>query len=74
MPVAGSAEGDVGELSAAAGGEDVGAVVGGALGAVDGEGVAVVEVLGVDRLAGEDDRPALGGDGSERGRRGGRRR
>ena len=46
--VAGSAEGDVGEFSAAAGGEDVGLVVGGSLGAVDGEGVAVVEVVGVE--------------------------
>jgi len=58
--VAGPTEGDVGQLSAAAGGEDVGAVVGGALGSVDGEGVAVVEVRGVDRLAGQDDRPAPG--------------
>jgi hypothetical protein len=46
----GSAEGDVGQFPAAASGEDVGAVVGGALGAVDGEGVAVVQVIGVDPL------------------------
>jgi hypothetical protein len=41
----------VGQLSSAAGGEDVGAIVGGALGSVDGEGVAVVQVLGVDLFA-----------------------
>lgn len=55
----GSAEGDVGEFSAPTGGEDVGALVGGALGAVDGEGVAVVQVLGVDRWAVEDDGSSL---------------
>lgn len=37
-----AAEGDAGQLAATTRGEDVGAVVGGALGAVDGEGVAVV--------------------------------
>lgn len=57
---AGAAEGDVGELSSAASGEDVGAVAGGALGAVDGERVAVVEVVGVDRCAVEDDGPSVG--------------
>lgn len=46
--VAGAAEGDVGELSAAPGGEDVGALEGGALGSVDREGIAVVEVVAVD--------------------------
>jgi hypothetical protein len=51
--VAGAAEGDVGEFAAAAGGEDVGAGVGGALGAVDGEGVALVEVVGVESFAGD---------------------
>jgi hypothetical protein len=51
--VAGSAEGDVGEFSSAAGGEDVGAVDGCALGSVDGEGVAVVEVVGVEAVAGD---------------------
>ena len=51
--VAGAAEGDVGEFAAAAGGEDVGAVDGGALGSVDGERVAVVEVFGVESVAGD---------------------
>lgn len=63
---AGAAEGDVGEFSSAAGGEDVGAIVGGALGAVDGEGVAVVQVLAVDRLSGEQDPPPVGALGFER--------
>lgn len=63
--VAGSAQGDVGEFSAAAGGKDVGAVVGGALGSVDGDGVAVVEVLGVDLRPGEEHSAAVGGSGFE---------
>ena len=59
--VAGAAERDVGELSAAAGGEDVGAVDGGALGSVDGEGVAVVEVVGVEAVAGDAHRASVAG-------------
>ena len=51
--LAGAAEGDVGEFSTTAGGEDVGAVDGCALSSVDGEGVAVVEVLGVEPGAGD---------------------
>ena len=65
--VAGAAEGDVGELAAAAGGEDVGSVVGGALGAVHGEGVAVVEVRGVEAFAVDADCSAVGGDGVDVG-------
>lgn len=53
--VAGPGEGDVGELATSAGSEDVGTVVGGALRAVDGDGVRVVEVGGVEHLADEDD-------------------
>ncbi len=55
--VAGAGEGDIGKLSAAAFGQDVGAVGGGALFAVDSEGVAVVEVLVVEGLTGEHDGP-----------------
>ena len=62
--VAGAGEGDVGEFSAAAFGEVVGAVAGGALGAVNREGVAVVEVFVVDLLTGEVDVTAVvGGEG-----------
>ena len=59
--LAGPAEGDVGEFAAAAGGEDVGAVDGGALGSVDGERVAVVEVLGVEPVAGDAHRSSVAG-------------
>lgn len=49
----------VGELTSAAGGEDVGPVVGCSLGAVNRDGVGVVEVLGVEGLAEEDDVAAV---------------
>jgi hypothetical protein len=49
--VPGSAEGDVGELPAPSGGEDVGSVVGGALCSVDGQCVGVVEVGLIETVA-----------------------
>ena len=49
--LASPAEGDVGELAASAAGEDVGAIDGGALGSMNRERVAVVEVLGVEPVA-----------------------
>src|SRR5690349_1042392 len=51
--LAGATERDVGEFAAAAGGEDVRPVTGGALRAVDGERVAVVEMLAVEGVAGQ---------------------
>ena len=51
--MAGSAESDVGEFSAAAVVDGVGGVDGGALGAVNGDGVAVGELVGSDVLAGQ---------------------
>jgi hypothetical protein len=61
--VAGPAEGDVGELPTTTGGEVVRALVGGALGAVDGERVGIVEVPGVDRCACQGHFPAVAGVG-----------
>ena len=49
----GSAHGDVGELASASSGEDVGAITGEPLGAVNRDGVAVVEVVAVDAVAGD---------------------
>ena len=59
--VAGSGHRDVGELPAAAFGQDVSAVGRRALLAVHGEGVAVVEMLSVDGLAGQDHGAVVGG-------------
>src|SRR3546814_9903584 len=59
--VTGAAHGDVSELSAAAGGVDVGPVVGRALGSVDGEGVGGVEVAVVDSFCEEGDLAAVVG-------------
>src|SRR5713101_6768259 len=56
-----TAEGDVGELSATAGGKDMCPVVRGALGSVDGEGVAVVEMFRVEAVAGDVDVSSIAG-------------
>ena len=63
--VSGPAHGDVAEFSAAARGEDVGGVVGGALGSVHGEGVGVVEVMVVDHLPVQDDVSSFTGPDDE---------
>jgi len=61
---AGAAHGDVGEFPAAAVGEDVGAVNGGALGSVDGDGVRVVEAIRCEVLVSEGlDMPGVEADG-----------
>ena len=63
--VAGAAHGHVGELAAAAVFEAVGDVDGGALSAVDGDGVAVGQVLTVDLFAREADEAAVVGEDDE---------
>lgn len=67
--VSGSGEGDVGEFSAAAVEVDVGPVHGGALGAVDGGGIGVVEVFVVELVSPQHDRKVavLEGDADRSG-------
>jgi hypothetical protein len=62
----GAAHGDVGEFAAAAVFEAVGSVDGGALGAVDSDGVAVREVLPIELFAGEVDDASVIHAGDER--------
>jgi len=61
----GAAEGDVGEFSAATVAEDVAGVRGGALGAVDGHGVGVVEAIEGQSVAVEADVAAVVHAGGE---------
>jgi hypothetical protein len=58
----GSAHGDVGEFASASSGEDVDPVAGKSLDTVNREGIAVVEVVAVDAVAGDLDVSAVVSD------------